>query len=85
MVGGMRTLLVALAVALIASGEASAQMSTQPTGPSANFCALQTLSVGAAPRAGTIAAGRGRQLRDDDAERVDVRARCDRRALAQRR
>ena len=55
----MRFLLVSLAVALIASGEAQAQVTTQPGGPGGNFCAPQTLSFGAAPRAGTIGAAGG--------------------------
>ena len=55
----MRFLLVALVVALIASGEASAQVTTQPGGPVGNFCAPQTLSFGAAPRAGTIGSAGG--------------------------
>ncbi len=59
MVGRMRILLVALAVALIASGEAHAQITTQPTGPGAGFCAPRTLSYGAAPEQATIAAAGG--------------------------
>ena len=59
MVGGMRILLVALAVALIASGEAQAQITTQPGGPGGSFCAPRTLSYGAAPEQATIAAAGG--------------------------
>jgi hypothetical protein len=50
----MRILLVALATALIASGQAHAQ-TTQPSGPAANFCAPKLLSYGAAPEQATIA------------------------------
>ena len=55
----MRILLVALAVALIASGEAHAQVTTQPSGPAANLCAPQQLSFGAAPRTGSISSAGG--------------------------
>ena len=56
----MRILLAALAVALIASlGEAHAQVTTQPSGPAANFCAPQQLSFGGAPRTGSIASAGG--------------------------
>jgi hypothetical protein len=76
MVDGMRSLLVALVVALIASGEAHAQVTTQPSGPGANFCAPQTLAFGAAPRAGTIAsAGRVGCYRFDGAAGEKVRIR----------
>src|SRR5262245_34221607 len=73
----MRMLLVALAVALIASGEASAQVTTtQPTGPSAGLCAPQTLSFGAAPSAGTIgSAGAAGCYRFDGAAGDKVRIR----------
>jgi hypothetical protein len=55
----MRFLLATVVVALIASGEASAQISTQPAGPVGNFCAPRTLSFGAAPVAGAIASAGG--------------------------
>ena len=59
MVGGMRILLVALVVALLASGEAGAQVTTQPGGPGGSFCAPKTLSYGAAPEQATIAGAGG--------------------------
>ena len=59
MVGGMRILLVALVVALIASGKAQAQVTTQPTGPAASFCAPKLLSYGSTAMQGTIAGAGG--------------------------
>src|SRR5262245_66457862 len=72
----MRILLAALALALIASTEASAQVTTQPTGPAANFCAPRTLTYGAAPIAGTIgSAGAAGCYRFDGAAGDKVRIR----------
>ena len=72
----MRILLAALTVALIAPGEASAQLTAQPAGPASNFCAPRTLSYGADPTAGTIGSAGAvgcYRLEGDAGDRVRIR------------